>query len=617
MFALGMLAVFQVTLLPGLLLIRFFPSKRGFIQNLTYVFSLSMLANYVGVLILTALKLYIQPVVFGIFALELVCLFWVYRKHFSKSLSDLLLASFSSVANAYASLIRAFRDFFIRGRRVLTTRPSKIRNEEFSRLLSDMLRFIFALVAIGCILYVGYIFFNQLGTVYQVPDAWASWDPWAVDWFHNKYARNTWEYPQLIPINWSLTYQFIGDATVKFFAKGLMPIFTLLLLLLIFDLGRKSKSFGYFLGAGIAFFAINRFIGKYIADGYVDLPVTLFTFLAFYTLLRAREAKGKREMRETLIIGALVSAVAAVTKQTGAYILVFYPILAYVIVVRDYRGMSVREKFGILVWPFILALLIVLPWYVYTEVMISRGEYTSNIQYVINDIYEGLTLPERFVAALHSLGKYVYIYVFLILSLPFMDRAYRWLIVTIILPYSILWAFFLSYEHRNLAIAFPLVGIAAGIGAEKIFERIRFARVKVYAIPVLLAASLLLGSAVYSAERLTQQQIGLQKDIFRTQLNRRLYTYFDNQGGPQKVITDYNPINWLPGLEGIGIKELFRDYPSYQATLLGRPDVVLLLVPESTRDPRIIEEIMEKIGSGIYDLIFTQAGYLLVHIPPR
>jgi hypothetical protein len=277
--------------------------------------------------------------------------------------------------------------------------------------------------------------------------------------------------------------------------------------------------------------------------------------------------------------------------------------------------MNLAEKFRLLVWPTALGALIVAPWYVYTVIQIRAGHYTSNIQYVTQDIYGGLSYSERFVTALRSLDSYAYIFIFLLLALVVFDNAYRWLVVTIILPYTVLWAVFLSYEHRNLAIAFPLAGVAAGVGLQRFMEAANLKRLSAYALPAILIGAVFAGSLLYKPEFLAQRQVELQKQIFNAQLNKRLYTYFNNHDGPERVMTDY-PINWLPGLRGYWVLEQFRDYQSYQKRLSEQPDVELLLIPDDA-DERIYEEVLANIASGTYNHIFTQNEYMLVRIPAR
>jgi hypothetical protein len=392
---------------------------------------------------------------------------------------------------------------------------------------------------------------------------------------------------------------------------------------MLFDLGKKYKSYGYMLGAGFALYTINLFLGKYLPEGYVDIPVACFSLMAIYTLLSARLLSKKQEINSMLLLGSLATAAAAVTKQTGLYLMAFYPIFAYVWILRGSKSFKSREVFVLLIRHFLLALVLVAPWYVYIEYRINYVGASSNIQYVINDIYQGQTLPERFFAAVNSIGSYIYFYLFLILSLIVLDSRFRQVVILVILPFSILWAFFLSYEFRNLAVALVLLSMCVGVAAEAWLLRLRDlwgkrARIRYPAFALVLVSALALGAGTltWNDERLIQRQVSQQRQIFEPMLNDKLYKYFSHAEGPEPVITSY-PIGWLPDLEGLWINDQFLDYAVYQQTLSNNPTVTLLLVPLATRDPQIVDEIWANVNAETYQIIFTEANFMLVRIPAR
>jgi hypothetical protein len=601
MLFLGVLSVFQLVILPGLLLIRLFPGKRTILQQSVYIFMLSLLANYVVIFVLVAVHLYLRSVVFVLFAAEVGALLWLNRENLTFKLGG------------YGKKIRAFVITGIQSFGVWLKKD----------FWSASLYFVFGLIAVFCILWAVVIWVQNFDTVWQTFDAWASWDRWAEKWAENRFPGDTWEYPQLLPMSYSLTYKFIGTTEVKFFAKSIMPLFSLATLLMFFDLGKVKRSFGYMLGAGLTLYAINLFLSQYIADGYVDIPVACFSFMAIYTLLKARDVTNLAELKSTLLLGSLATAAAAVTKQPGLYLLAAYPFLAYFWVLQDRKKISTKDALFILGKHLGLVLLLVVPWYVFMQYRIVYGGNTSNIQYVINDIYKGQTLPQRFVAALALLGGYVYFYIFLFLSLPVVNTRFRQIVVFIIFPYSILWAFFLSYEPRNLAIAFPLVALCVGVAAENWVGRLtsiqrKPLRTKVPAYAVLLISLMALGAGTLfvSGDALVAQQVKEQRLIFQASLNEKLYRYFSRTNGPEPVITGY-PLDWLPGLEGIWRLERFRDYDAYQVSLAEYTDAELILIPIVGVDSRILDEVYQFIQAGTYEQILVDGNYMLVRIPPR
>lgn len=601
MLALGVLSVFQLILLPGLLLMRLFPGKRSFIFQLAFVFTLSLLANYATVLLLVAVGLYLRSVVLVLFAAEALAALWVYRQRLLA-----VTGGFEKrIRQRVAEGLRFFEDW--------------IKKD----LWSASLYVVFGTIAIIGILWVLWVWVANFNTVFQHWDAYASWDRWAEAWAENRFPGDTWEYPQLIPVSYSLAYKFIGTTAVKFFGKSIMPLFALFVVLLPFELGRKFKSYGYMLGAGFAIYTIAYFLGDYIPDGYVDIPVACFSLLAICTLLYAKGEQDRRNLKSLLLLGSLSTAAAAVTKQTGLYVMAFYPIFAYLWVLRGRKGIGLRESFAWLAPQFLLVLLIVVPWYAYMEYRIIYGGNVSNIQYVISDIYEGQTLPERFVAAVQGLQVYAWVFLFAFVSLLVLDARFRQLLILMVFPFSILWAFFLSYEARNLAVAMPLLAVSVGVSIEawvarlrsSLHQRLRF-RLPAYAWVVV--SLFLLGAATlaFRDDAIIARQISQQKLIFEPTLNQKLYRYFTSHNGPEKVISSY-PVGWLPNLEELWINERFQEFSSFEETLAEYPDVTLLLFHSLQADPAIVQAVQENMEMGVYQLEFTDNSYFLVRIPSR
>jgi hypothetical protein len=601
MLFLGVLSVLQLTLLPGLLLIRLFPGKRSLIQGSAYLFLLSLLANYGAVLLLVTVGLYLRPVVLALFALECAALVWLNRNHLRK------------VSGGWEKRLKAAA-----GKEI----------QSFSTWLKDdfwaaALYFVFGVAALVGLLWVLSMWAANLNTVFQTWDAWASWDRWAVKWAENRFPGDTWEYPQMIPISYSLAYKFIGSTAVKFFGKSIMPLFAFFIGAMLFDLGRKYKSYGYMLGSALAIYSIALFLGVYIPEGYVDIPVACFSLMAIYTLLHARTIRNLAQLKGTLLLGSLATAAAAVTKQPGLYVLAFYPLLAYLWVLRGRRDLGLRDSVVLLGKHLLTVSVIVAPWYVFMQYRILYGGNVSNIDFVISDIYQGQTLSERFASALTSLGPYVLLFAFAILSLVVLDSTFRQIVILLVLPFSLLWAFYLSYEHRNLAVVFPLLSMSVGAAVEAWITRIRavFAGQPALRRPryIPLAAALLLlaaGTLVVNDGAILERQLSEQRQIFESELNQELYRYFSRVGGPQPVISSY-PLGWLPGLESVWVAETFQRFNVYQRTLATYPEVELMLVPLVGVEPRIFAEIQQSIAEGIYEVIFTHTNYMLVHIPAR
>lgn len=563
---------------------------------------LSLLANHTAVLVLVALDIYLRSVVLVLFALQVLLLVWLYRDQLSVRWGNFETKIKAAATDGIRSLSSSLqKDFW----------PS-------------VFYVFFGLLAVTALTWVVWVWIANFDTVFQTWDAWASWDRWAEKWAENRFPGDTWEYPQLIPITYSVGYKFIGTVAVKFFGKSIMPLFLLAIGLMFFDLGLRKRSFGYMFSSALVVYMIGYLFSKYIADGYVDIPVACFSLMAIYSLLVAEEAKDAGELRTNLLLGSLATATAAVTKQTGLYIVALYPLLAFLWILRQRKGFTWKETLKLLGWHILAILVLVFPWYAYMQYRIWYGGNVSNIQYVISDIYGDMSMAERFMSAMALVGPFVYLYGFVILSLPVLRKPMRHLLVMLVLPFSILWAFFLGYEVRNLAVALPPLALISGKALEGWLENIagplrrnkRALYVPVYAALLLMGLVLGLAALRFSGQSITERQITLQKQIFEPELNRKLYSFFSRNGGPQLMLTNY-PTDWLPGLDGTWINELFVDYDSYQQSLLRYPQVTLMLVPLPYAEERIQQEIQAMLEADIYEIVFTEAHYTLIQIPPR
>lgn len=263
MFITGILAILQITLLPGMLVLRWRKVRAGAIQFLAYAFGLSLLINYLIVFLLAALKLYTRLTLGMLIASELFFLVGAYRDILSLPLGEATQRLWHALTSWLASLRLEI----------------KVRDDS-NQTLINLTRLGFLLgafvLAIGSILWMLQVYRLNLGTVFNSWDAVISWNRWAVAWAGNQIPPDTGYYPQLLPANWSLTYVAMNNPAVQFFAKSLAPLFLLWIFLLLFDLGLDGKTFGFFLAITITRLITKKFTGEFIAEGYSDIPATFF-----------------------------------------------------------------------------------------------------------------------------------------------------------------------------------------------------------------------------------------------------------------------------------------------------------------------------------------------------
>ncbi len=606
MLLLGLLSILQITLLPGLLLLKAFKLKSGFTHKLVFAFALSLIANHLLVIGITALSINITYALYAIFVIEIIMFIKFYGRSLSKSIGSIASAKFSSITE------------YLRSLRFLQKNESL---HSFSQIIFDILRFAFVVLAASSIWWAFRVWFINLDTVFAEWDAIVSWNRWAVQWFSGEFPSGTSRYAQLIPTNFAVAYAFLNGAQIQFFAKSIMPLFNLFILLLMFELGLETKNSGYFIGVVATRYIMKKFLGPYIASGYVDVALAFFTFITIYTLLKAKTTFNSNQQLQYMSIGAVFAAGAALTKQNGLYILAIFPFLSYWLIIRNIATLNRREQIiQILKWAGI-SLVIILPWYLFNEYRILAGSNETNIAYLAIERHEGRNIFERLFRAMGLLEEYVFLYPLILLSLPFLESTVIWISLTVLLPYSLIWAFAFSTFPRNLSIALPLLGMVTGLSAQNVvnlgkgfLEKIKFDQMRLFLMVIIAMLMIIIGSLFVSDAILIEHQEEQQKDILLRSINHKIYDYFEENGQYEPIMTNY-PIQYLPGMENLQIDiGNFGDYNLYRWVIDNHPEARLMLFFEDRADERVLGEIEEQLQAGNYEMIFQDGKYMFIEI---
>lgn len=551
MLFLGVLSLIQVVFLPGHLFVRYWFRLTGGIRAAVVTISLSLLANHLLVFFLTALHLYNRFSLAVVLALELAALVYLRSR-----------VPAESIPAGFAEDRQRFRAAW----------SGMLQDSPWVILLNRALLF----CASVTIAFFAYRLLNGFGTVFDQWDDLVSWNRWALDWYNGHLPRFTWHYPQLLPTVWSITYQFIGDGSIQFFAKGMMGLFPLLILLVQFDLWLRTKFAGFLAGIPVTAFLLIFANGiKVVGSGYADVPVAFMAFVPIYLLLTATPESDRLE--RLLLAGSLVTAGGAVTKQAGLMVLLVYPLLAW------YRFWGEPRAAGIsvsrLAIHLLVAVILALPWYLTTEYRIRNGAERSEIRLVTGDIQKNRSTLERISMirdkvsglvkgsprleqAASLLGGSVIdgatVVSGLLLSLLLLSFAsilnpfWRLPAVGVMLPFSVVWLLFYSYDFRNLTLALPYMGAGAGLSMLCLVEPLarRFPLFRITPAGVGATALVLLaGSATFfDREYLQSRQNRLQREVGNPEVSRFIYSLLEGDGG-SVILTNYQPVQFLPGLE--------------------------------------------------------------------
>lgn len=559
----GVLSIFQLTFIPGLIITRLFKFQ-GFLINLIFALGISPIVNYLFVLLMTTLGIYTRINTLIIIGIEIVALFVVMIPVF-KNYS--IMTNLNQFSNIF------FREYF-ESEKLGTEKGEKVIKVAIFTLASGML--IFFLIHYA----------TQYSSVFTGWDAVVSWNRWAVDWFANHFPYGSLHYPQLIPANLSITYQLIGDERVQFFAKYFMSWIEIFVILTIFVIGLNTQKTGYFIAVIVTGWL--QFVIGSKGSGYVDTPVSYWALLSITCLILANHNK---EQKKYILLGALFAAGAAVTKQAGIWIALIYPIL--LLLLSREKKLLVKKIDYLFIGLIYLG--IIGPWYGYIEYLYKVGNVSSEIPYITSIASHEKTFLETIVSAFKLLCRwlsrnfFVGIIELLLLSFFTIYSMYnKWckkMVWIIILPMFLAWIYFFSYDIRNINIIVPFTGIAVGFGIRRLifqyYKKITylfshminaiissktsmfFTNIYKYLIslkgityllpmigvfiilPLLIFAFL---TNKYSDSYLISKSIKEQKMMGNWTLNEKLYDFQSEFGINGMILTDYQFLGFLPGL---------------------------------------------------------------------
>jgi hypothetical protein len=450
MFFLILLSVIQICFLPGFILFILLNRKSSETKMLlipVFSFALSLIVNYLIVIILIYFHIYIRSVLFIVQMLELVILLALYffrREEFN-----------------IKSYRYAFRGLIKNGKQLISYKKGAFEKITSSFILLSLLLFA-ALILIMLL---------NIGKIFNTWDAIFSWNRWAIDFFNNKIPVSTYHYPQLIPANWSVSYIIFGYP-LQFIPKAIMPLFLILVAYSFLVLGIQYKRMLFFPAMILLFLSFNKLNWT---DGFVDVPVAFFSILIFICLSLLKDEMTDKGKHNLILTAILFVCGSAVTKQAGIFLVGVFPLILIILSRGSYQwNIANIVKAGLFF--FAMILVIIIPYYFYAQMAIKQGIAASEVPYVTKEIYNGASYFERVINASKFFSNvFTSRVLFIICLLPFFvsftNPTLRSLNLVLVVPYTLIWALFFSCDLRNAAIIIPFLCLGIGGGIEIIINR--------------------------------------------------------------------------------------------------------------------------------------------------
>ena len=292
-------------------------------------------------------------------------------------------------------------------------------------------------------------------------DAIVSWNRWAKDWSAGVWPALTWDYPQLMPADWSVLYLWQGSSEIEIFVRIWMGLFAVALMAVFLAMYAHWRRWPLLLAGAVMSGILLGPYRQWLDSGYVDVPLTFAILLtAHWAMLAVYDASRSGRW---LIYATVATALALLTKQGGLMALLMW--LWALWCLRAQTALTWRAV-GLL-------LVLVLPWYLLAQL---HDSHDSVFAYVTRDIYGKETLSARVVRALiktlpvvtgvGASTRLAAVIVFVGICgfvIALRDRCGRFFTVTGI-GGLLVWAASFSYDGRNLLPALPLLLLAVAHG---------------------------------------------------------------------------------------------------------------------------------------------------------
>ncbi len=622
MFLLGILSLLQITFLPGYLLLRILRLRPGGIAELLVSIPLSMVVNHFLVVGLVLARCYVPVAMYVVLAIEVAAigfLAWRQGRRTDELQGNSDLRRFSVLAETIRSTgatgaITWWALIWLAGGILLVHVAAAVQN---------------------------------IGTVFEWWDAVVSWNRWATSWANNAFPWLTWRYPQLLPSNISVGYVVLGQSWIQLFVKAAMGLFPVAQLLMLADLAVRRRNAAYL--AALSLVGVMNLLTVrdgpvvLLMSGCADLPVAYMITASLYLLILAEEAVPARERLRWLVLSIVVAAGAALTKQAG----LLWAAVAPIIAALEWRRLQTTAAAPSVPTPRARAVLATLglfaaislalagPWYAYRLRQIRSGREPDE-SLMVAAASGQYTYGERVRLVYERLETESSPWLVRLLPLALLGAllSSRWRLPALLyaVPYAAICVGLVNYDLRNFASAWPVLFMSGAAGWAEVLARrrapwaalpapFRLRRVQPMLVGGVLAASTplaLLGPHL-SDERLGNLQVQKQRQIGFAALNEAIYEYDHEHKLRGKIVTDYQPFEYLPGIGSRYVFDDFRDLERLHR-VAAEPENRYLLVPMpflmTTRQP-VLEFVEAELTAGRFRLILQSFGYRLVEIVER
>ena len=525
---LGIISIFQAWLLPGFLFLLFFQNIK-IIDKIVLSIPLSLVLNYIIIYILVVFKLYNQTLLLFFIIIEFTLIIYIFFKNYDLNY-----------------LINEIDNFFS------IKEKNKFINLEFS--------FLNLIISFLLIIYIFYALKN-LGQPVHGGDPLDMWNKWAVSWSKNVIPSGV-EYPQAVPILYSISYVLISNYEVEYFTSAVCLIYPIWIFVIYFRLIYLYPEKKTLIKLNLiitTFFLLSVLRNYSLFIGFSDpilvlaTTTTFFIFIYSFFTTKTNFENDTNSFKYILLI-SLVASTPAITKQMGLLISFIFPVFYFII--HYYQKKFLIKKFILII---LSVFLVSISWYIF-----PIYEYYP---FDLKSTYFG-----RLSSAAMSDSQQMNFFMKLNYGLDFLFWKFKYLIILlvilslnnkyslaifslIVLPYFLIWSLFFVADNRNFLMVSPFIGFILSIGLInllKIFSSIDYKILKVSKIILIVVSTFLIAFSIQKIknnEKLIFKSIEAKKLRGFPEINVLLYNYVENSPPDQDIISTSDSVfKYLPNI---------------------------------------------------------------------
>lgn len=497
----GILSIFQAWFIPGFLFLIFYRNIK-ILDNIVLSLPLSLVINYILIYVLVNLNLYTQSIFFFIILFEVTLIILILIKRYKFNVIIDKIDIFFSIE-----------------------KQKKLININFSliNLIIFLLLVIYSFYAL-----------KNVGLPVHAGDPLDMWNEWAISWSKNEIPYKV-EYPQAVPILYSISYVLLNSHEVEYFTSAICLIYPIWIFIIFFRLTYifPEKKLLIKLSLIITTFYLLSVLRNYsLFVGYSDPILVLTSTSTAYVFLYFLNEKGNNLDFKNLFLISLIAASPAITKQMGLLISFIFPVFYFLYNYFDNKLLF--KNFTVIAS---IIFVVSISWYIFPIYHYYQLDFESTKFGRLSALSRMGIEDLSFFMKLNFGLEYLFWkfkYLILILTLfSFKNKYSLSIFLLIVFPYFLIWSLFFVADNRNFLMVTPFLSFILSVGLINLIDFLKFLNsrvfqyIKITIIIIISILSMFVIQIIKNDSNLISKSIEDKKLRGNTEVNILLYNSLD------------------------------------------------------------------------------------------